>query len=241
MSILVDNSIDKEIAFKLKEDEKKRSAEHKSTGKLAASRLPWPVQWQILHYLGVEKKPFDDYTLRKFKRGRDVEDWLIGNILNLVESQKFLEYRNTVGFADTIVDTKLYENPVGVIPIEIKSTANSKFKWIKQNQEPDDGHILQGCLYALAEDSSHFGVTYVASDDYRTLTFILETKWYKQRVDTIIDTYQEQVDKREVPVFEPLYSWQKSQKYSPYPEWADLTEKEILEKMDRLGISFPKK
>lgn len=236
--MLVDQTITKAIDKNLNQEQEDRDSTHVSSGKLSASMLSWSLQWQILKHLKVEPKPFDVYTLRKFLRGRTVEDWLITQMPGIIEKQKFVEYKSVVGYVDAYIDTAEYENNVGKIPHEIKSTSNAKFLNITKNAEPDDSHCLQACLYALAMKSDHFALDYVATDDLRVHTFILKTKDYAKRVEQIIDNYDKQLLKKEIPVFEPLYTWQRNVKYSTYPEWAELTAEEIKEKCKRLNISF---
>ena len=71
MNLTIDNTLNEIIDAKLMAKNKEKEANHKSSGKLSASMLSWPVQWQILKLLGVEQPPYDPYTLRKFKRGND--------------------------------------------------------------------------------------------------------------------------------------------------------------------------
>jgi hypothetical protein len=236
--MIVDKTIERTIDKNLIQEQESRDKKHVSSGKLSASKLSWPLQWQVLSALKVEPKAFDTYTLRKFLRGRSVEDWLVTQIPGIVEKQMFVEYRNVVGYIDAYVDTSEYEFKAGKMPHEIKSTTNAKFANIIKSSQPDDGHCLQACLYALATKSEYFAIDYVASDDLRVHTFVLKTEDYKKKVDRIITNYDNQMEKRTIPVFEPLYAWQKSVKYSTYPEWAELTEDEIKDKCNRLGIAF---
>src|SRR3989338_5851962 len=168
---MIDQYLDRIISEKLLIEEEKKEKQHTKSGKLSASRIFWPLQWQILATQFGLKSHIDEYTLRKFQRGHDVEDWFIKQIQPL-ETQKFLEYKVTIGYCDSIVDTKDWDNKVGVIPLEVKSVANSKMKWIV-DRGPDKGHIIQNALYSLAMKSEYHAITYIASDDYRTLTFIL--------------------------------------------------------------------
>lgn len=239
MKLKTDNYINDHIDKILTEANEKKSRKHKSSGKLSAGMLGSPLQWQILKHLNVEQRPIDAYTLRKFKRGVDIEAWLQKHIPGLIDDQKFVEYRQTVGYIDALVDTESYNYPVGIIPHEIKSVTNAKYKWITSRGVPDDGHILQAGLYALAIGSDHFAIDYIASDDLRLTSFLLETKDYKERIDNIIDEYQEQLKKKEIPVFVPLQKWQANKIYNNYPSWSDLNQEEIKEKAKRLGITFP--
>lgn len=223
------NKITKAIDKKLRAANEKKKASWKSSGKLSAGKLGWPLQWQCLSHLKVDPPPVDDYTLRKFLRGNQIEDWLVTMIPDLQEKQKFVEYRNTVGYIDAVV---------GGIPHEIKSVTNAKYKWITKKKAADDAHLLQAAFYATALGTDTFAINYVASDDLRVTTYVCETDDYKDRIDSIIDTYDKQIAQKEVPVFKPMYPWQGDMKYSTYPEWMELNEQEIKDKMERLDISF---
>jgi len=224
--------LDKCIENKLIESNEKRSAGHKPSGKLSASMLSWPLQWQMLKALGVKQDAVDPYTLRKFLRGRHVEDWLRGDMPNLVDKEKLCEYRNTIGFVDALIDMTDWNVPnvTGAIPHEIKSTANSGFKWIKKSGYKK-GHALQATLYALALGVDWFVLDYVASDDYRILSFLVKTSEHKAEVDKAIDEYDKQLETGIVPVFEAKEKWQESIKYNNYSQWAELTADEIKVKL----------
>lgn len=227
----LDNYLDRKIGEALLAENEERENGHKSSGKLSASMLGWPLQWQILKSLGVPQSKKDEYTLRKFKRGNHVEDWLIEH-LNPIEKQAFVEYRGCIGYADAIVDTKDWDFQVGTIPLEIKSTTNLKFKKIVK-QGADRSHKLQAGLYALSKGSEQFGVTYVASDDYRVQTFIYETKDVKDEIDQIISRYESQM-KIGIPVFEAAEDWQANKLYNNYPEWSELTQEEVNKKYEEI-------
>jgi hypothetical protein len=208
-----------EVLIKQNEGEK---AKHSPSGKLSAGSLGKPLQWQILHYLGVPKKPFDEYVLRKFTRGKDIEDWFIKMIPNVVEEQKEVEYRDVIGYVDAMIDTKECDHKLGIIPCEIKSVTNLKYKHLVKNTVADRSHRLQAGFYALATGSDHFAVNYVASDDLRVQTFVYETEGIKDEIDSIIDAFQAQVEKQMVPVFVPIEKWQMRQEYNDYPLYTDL-------------------
>lgn len=165
-----------------------------------------------------------------------MEDWLVTQIPGIIEKQKFVEYRGVVGYMDVYVDASSYEFSQSRMVHEIKSVTNAKFKNITTGSKPDEGHCLQACLYAKAVKCNYFAIDYVASDDLRVTTFIQETKDWSKEVDNIIDAYNEQLLKGEIPVFEPRYAWQKNKIYNNYPEWSDLTEEEIKEKVKRMGL-----
>ena len=224
-----DTYLDKKIGAIVKANNDAQRANHKSSGKLSASGLNDPLQWQMLHSLGVETGEIDEYTLRKFLRGNHVEDWYVEQI-KPIETQKFVEYRETVGYVDAIVDTSLFDFPSGVIPFEIKSVSNMKYKRIDK-QGPDKGHCLQAAFYATALQNPHFAVSYVATDDYRIKTYILDVHDYKDEIDGIITRFLEQKKTGKVPVFEAREKWQSSKEYNRYSDWMELDEEEIAKKL----------
>lgn len=237
--VILDNYLDNEFGRQLIEQNKKEKESHKSSGKLSASQLGSPLQWQILKSFGIFERVIDDYTLRKFERGKDIEKKYLENIPGVIEKQKFVEYRDCIGYMDAKVDTSTWEYPSGILPLEVKSVSNAKFKRIMGQCAPDRGHALQNALYALAECTEYFAVSYIASDDYRVLTFILKTSDWKPKVDAIIDRYQAQLKTEKVPVFIPEEKWQANPMYNPFPDWA-LSQEEIDEKFDKLLTELTK-
>jgi len=232
MAKIIDNFIDRHIGQVMLDEALKRDAEHRSSGKLSASMLNDPLQWQVLKVLGVEKEPLDEYAVRKFHRGRDIEAWVLkffGNDSN----QGFVEYRGVVGLVDAMADTSSWDFPHGIVPVEVKSVANAKFKRIEK-QGPDKGHILQAVLYGLAKGTEWVAVLYVASDDLRVLTYWIKVEDYKDEVDTIITDFDNAMKSGVIPVFVPRETWQGNPKYNKYVKWADMTEKELLEKSKEL-------
>lgn len=213
----VNPAIQEAIAAKVIEDNAEREGREPS-GRLSASRLGWPLQWQMLHHFKVPQKPIDEYTLRKFARGNDVEERIMKWLAPAPDKMQVpVEYRGVVGFADLVLD----------YPIEVKSITNMAFKW-KMKEGSSYGHRLQGELYAKALGYDLFGVAYVASDDYRVLCF---EEQVTGEVDTIIDEYERQVGLGTVPVFSPKEKWHSMKDYNPYPEWMDLNEQEIAERL----------
>lgn len=229
--MIIDQYIDNQIGIKLLEQNKKEKENHKSSGKLSAGMLGKPLQWQILKMILTDSKEFDEYTLRKFLRGKQIEEWLLTQIPNVVDKQKFVEYKNCIGYVDALVDTKDYNYNLGIIPHEIKSVANAKFKRIIDEGKADRSHKLQAGLYALALEKKHFAIDYIAADDLRIKTFVYETAEVKQEIDEIIDTFYKTLKAGGVPIFTPIEKWQSNLKYSDYPNWQELTQDEINEKL----------
>lgn len=224
--MIIDTYIDNQIGIKLLEDNKSERENHKSSGKLSAGMLGKPLQWQILKML-LPSKEFDEYTLRKFLRGKQIEQWLIEQMPGVVDKQKFVEYKDCIGYVDALVDTKNYNYNLGIIPHEVKSVANAKFKRIVDEGKADRSHKLQGGLYALALGKDNFAIDYVASDDLRIKSFIYETAEVKNEIDEIITKFYETLKSGIVPPFVANEKWQENLKYSDYPEFANLTQEEI--------------
>jgi len=218
------------------QDELEREA-HESSGKLTASMLGNPVQWQILKIIGVPDLPADGYALRKFQRGRDVEDKFVNWLKltgSLVDTQKEVSYRDTIGLIDALVDSsKNNWFSCGVIPHEVKSITNANFKWINKRGEPNEGHVLQATLYALAEGVDKFAIDYIASDDYRVKTFLIPTDYMAGEVESIITRFQETLDLGILPVFESRYESQKNPTYAKYHEWMLLDADECEQKLKK--------
>jgi hypothetical protein len=220
--------LDKYIETKLTTESKENEAKHTPSGKLSASKLGQPVQWQILHVIGVPQEEREEYVTRKFLRGNHVEEWLASYMAGIVNRQKFVEYRNAVGWVDAIVDMKDWNLEFGVIPHEIKSVSNMKFKRI-QKSGADESHILQACLYALALKTDQFALDYVSTDDYRVETYMFDTKDYAEKVEKVIDTFDNAIKSQLVPAFVPIVDWQSNDKYSSYTEFKNLGPIEIDE------------
>ena len=227
-AMISDRYLDDFIGIQLLEENAKEQEKRTPSGKLSASMLSWPLQWQILKKHGVPPRPIDEYAIRKMLRGKHCEEWFVSKAPGIVCTQEFREYRGVIGYEDTSLDTGLWNNPVGIIPVEIKSVANAKYKRII-SQGADRSHILQNCLYALASGKEKFAIVYIAADDYRIATMIYETKDIKSQVDSVIDRYEKQGVV--VPVFEPEEKWQADPKYNSYPDWSGLTKEEITIKL----------
>ncbi len=228
--MIVDSSIDNLISKKLIFDNEIKSNEHISSGKLSAGKLADPLQWQVLSVLGITDKPIDEYALRLFERGKQVEDWLIRQV-DFIDIQKKVEYKGVVGIIDALIDTEEFNFKYGIIPYEIKSVKNSKYKRIVSEGIPQTSHLLQTCLYALAEDTEHFAIVYIAADDLRIHTFVLETDKYKQLVLEAINEYDEAIRKGIVPTFKAKEKWQENKQYAKYQDWMKLDEKQCIEKL----------
>lgn len=196
--------------------------EREPSGRLSAGKLGWPLQWQMLHHMRIQPKSFDEFTLRKFQRGKDVENRII-EWLKPEKKQVECEYRGVVGYCDMVLE----------YPVEIKSVTNMAFRYI-QKEGGKASHKLQGELYAKALGFPKYAIGYVASDDYRVLCYEYEVK---DEVDSVITAYEDQVKKGFVPIFEAKEKWQGMLEYNSYPEWMKLTEKEIAEKLGALRLA----
>lgn len=216
----LDKYIEEQLIKRVEEERRN----HASSGKLSASMLGQPIQWQILKVIGVPGDEMEEYVTRKFARGNDVEDWLVSQMPGIVNKQKFVEYKNTVGYVDALIDMRDWKLDFETLPHEIKSVSNAKYKRI-QKTEPDKNHILQACVYALALGTDQFCIDYVASDDYRVETYMFDTKdridaeidiTIKEAVDKEIDAFYTQLKSGIVPAFQAIHDWQNDEKYANY-------------------------
>ena len=225
------------------EADAERSANHVSSGKLSASMLYAPLQHQVLKTIGVPQKPLDEYVIRKFKRGQDAEEWLVRMMIGVVDTQKFVEYKNAVGYVDAIVDTADYEFKLGVIPHEVKSTSNAKFRNIMRQVKPDTGHQWQACFYALALGADHFAIDYIAADDYRLEVFIYPTGEFAQAVENAISEYDKAMEDYKangtIPLFVPREAWQGNPMYNNYPEFMNLNQEQLQLKVKEVMTPAP--
>ena len=228
--MIIDQSLSDKLVKIRRTHYEEREAKHEPSGKLSASSLGKPLQWQILKYIGIPRKYVDDYALGLFERGNQVEEYIISH-LPTVETQKEVFYRGTIGIIDAMIDTSDHFMNVGVIPHEIKSVKNTKYKRILDTNAPDEQYILQACQNALAINASHFAVVIVASDDLRMTPYLFETETYKHEVDKIIDTFEAQKAKKEVPVFTPRYKWQENPMYNDYESFSNMSVDEIVKKL----------
>lgn len=224
--------LDEEFKTNLIAEFKADREQHIPSGKLSASSLHKPLLWQILKYLEVPRIE-DDYLPMKFQRGKDVEKSFLKRIENNTEDQqKDIEYMGVVGNIDALYRTQEY----GILPLEIKSVTSFKFKHIKIENMPDEQYQLQGTLYALAQKTSKYLITIVNSDDFRPMTFLMDTETLHREVVRIIEDYDKALQTRTMPVFIPRYKWQENSKYSDYPEFTTLTADQILE---LLKVKYP--
>lgn len=217
-------TLDALIAKNLREDYEKQKAAHKSSGKLSASQLNKPLLEQVLKIIGVPEAPIEDYTLRLFERGKQVEKWICSILPG--EEQIEVDYKGCIGFIDKLIDG---------VPVEIKSVKSTQWKWLK-SQGSKWGHDLQGGMYALGKQSDTYKIIYVNSNDFQVLEFVKETKGIAPEIDGIIKETKLQLIKGILPEFKAREDWQSKEtyaKYSNYPDWISLTPETAMKKLER--------
>jgi len=227
----IDTSLDQKIASEIKAENEKQIASRVRSGKLSASILHWPLQWQVLKYLRVPSKPIDDYVLRKFLRGRHVEEWLVSK-MGEVKTQTAVEYKDCIGYVDVITTNGMVH--------EIKSVTNAKYRRIMKDNQADESHRLQGCLYALGLNKQEYTIDYVSTDDYRVTSFVYEVDEIKVKVDTIIKEYNEALVKRQVPLFIPRYKWQENSEYNSFPQFSTSSMNDLINILNHHKVEWPK-
>lgn len=242
---ILDKWLNNQINELLIRDNEERNALHEPSGKLSASMLYQPLRFQVLKTIGAPRKPLDPYVLGKFKRGNDVEDWLVDMINQtgvLKETQKQVEYKGVVGYADGVIDTDQMESKKGVIPLEIKSVTNAKLRQIKKTGI-DYHYKLQATLYALAMGTDHYGLCVISAEDLQPSFNIFQTSELKHEVHEIIEKYNKAMEAwekdRVLPVFKPnpKVAWTANLQYSMFePEWATESDTWAIAKLKALGI-----
>lgn len=144
-----DNIVANELL--LEQQASKRRTDLQNT--LSASILGYPLQYQILHIIGVPKKDNDTYVLRKFERGHQGEAWLKSKMKNhglygrteleefkkthpaIVdideEDQAVIDHLGVTGHIDAIVDHEKWDHDElkthGIFPHEIKTITNADY------------------------------------------------------------------------------------------------------------------
>jgi hypothetical protein len=229
--MIIDNTIDRKISKILIAENEAEKKNHQTSGKLSASMLNWPLQHIMLKLYGISPDPLDEYVIRKFKRGKEIEKWLIESMDDVIDKQRYTEYKNTVGFIDAIVDSKDYECKVGIIPHEVKSVSNAKFRRITQSGVSDISHSLQASFYAISEGLDYFAIDYVSADDLRIHCMIDRTENWRKLVDKRISEVEKQLKLGFIPVFKAREEWQNLVKYNSYSTWFNLTDEEIVNKI----------
>lgn len=198
---------------------------HVSSGKMNASNIGSPIQEQVLKLIGIPPKPFDDYTLGLFLRGRSTEQDIVDNIPE-GDTQGEVLYRGVVGKVD-------YEHKKEVA--EIKSLKSSQYRYLSK-EGAKRGHKLQACVYALGRGYDNFTVVYAVSDDYRILQFTYPVAEYKPEVDMTIDSVEKALKSGKVPPFVAIEKWQSNPMYAKFPDWVPLNQAQLNKK---LKTEFP--
>jgi hypothetical protein len=242
--MIVDTTINTYIDTLLSKENFDERENHISSNKLTASYLKEPKRFQLLKYLGVPTKEVDCYSLRKFARGRQVEDYFIGKLKDsglVVETQKSLEYRGCIGIVDATMDSDKMQFHKGIIPHEIKSVTNRAYKWIHDRGDIGWGYHLQACLYAMALETEYYALDFIASDDLREYITIHETRIFKKEVDRVISEYQQMIQdfttNATVPKWETHDKWQNDPKYMKYDVfWSECSDTQFINKLQELGI-----
>lgn len=257
---IIDTTINRHIEESLISENEARESSHNPSGKLSASILYQPLRFQVLKAIGVPRKPFDAYTLAKFKRGRDVEDWYVEQTkqagvavtdkdaiealgLKFAEdNQPFGEYKGAIGYVDNILNTDLMQAKKGIVPNEIKSVTNMKMKNI--NRTGIDYHYkIQACFYALASSRKWYAVTVVSAEDLRSETHIFNVLDMKQDVERAIREFDEAMkdwkENKKLPPFaaNPMVPWTSNLQYAMFEEfWAQAPDDKVVAKLEELGL-----
>lgn len=217
-------NLDQLITKTLRTAHEKERAEHTRSGKLSAGQLSKPLLEQVLKIIGVPEAPISDYALRLFKRGNQVEDWIV-DMLGKGEEQVEIDYKGVIGYADKVIDG---------VPIEVKSVKSSQWRWLEK-EGARWSHKLQAGLYALGLDSPTYKLLYVVADDFRVREFELNTADISPDIKKIMNEVATQLKQATLPEFKPREDWQAKpeygEKYSSYPEWVSLDPTTAMTKL----------
>lgn len=240
--MIIDNSLQSNIDEILIADNLARDKKHNPSGLLSASWLFQPLRFQVMKTIGVPLKKIEPYVLGKFLRGNQVEEWLIERMKEagvLVEAQKEVKYKKTIGFIDAVIDSNKMQFKKGHIPHEIKSVTNAKLARINKT-EVDYHYKLQGCFYALAIRADYYAIDIISAEDLRVITYIFETIDLARVVDVIITRYDNAIKnwkmKKVLPEFQvnPQVKWTANPQYAPFEEkYLKMTDQEIAKVIEK--------
>lgn len=240
--MIIDSFIQRGIDKLLADENEEQKLAWGVHSRLTASSLYLPERFQLLKFLGVPEKENDVYSLRKFARGRAVEDWYVSYCKQMgivLEEQAEVDYRGVTGRVDMLVDSEKLDFSAGKIPHEIKSVKSSAFKYIQTRGEISEHYHIQACLYALALGSGYYGLDFICADDLREHVTIHQTSVFKPVVDKIINRFEEIVSKKEIPKWSVRAKWQDNPQYMRYePEWATCSDSEFRKRLSDLSIEY---
>lgn len=247
MKPVIVNQFSDAIKSALVREDKVKTAAHEPSGKISASMMGTPVLECVLKLLGVPGKEFDAFTIGKFARGNQAEDWFVEHIQKAMpdstfEAQKEIEYRGGIGFVDLAEYDEVANREMAFIPHEVKSVSNRAFKWIadgewytgadgrkhKADPAPNTGHINQATFYGLAMGSPYFFIHYVAADDLRVLSFKCETAVATPHVESHITAIQNALKEGKLPDWVGFLKYHGMKlkgeyAYTSYPEFCEMT------------------
>lgn len=233
--MIIDQKIQQIINQALIEDNAKRAESHTPSGLLSASMLYQPLRFQVMKTIGVPAKQLEPYVLGKFKRGNDVEDWYVGMLDRagiLLEKQKEIKYKNTIGYIDAYIDSSKLNFKECKIH-EVKSVTNAKLKQIA-NTNVDYHYRLQATLYALALGERYYAIDIISAEDLRVNTYIFDIRDTQKDVDAIIANYDRAMEawnkNQSLPPFEvhPEVKWTANFEYAPFSvEYCEMSDDEI--------------
>ena len=166
----------------------------------------------------------------------DNPGWIPLEDNNILSGEVYLQYkqgyRGGTGYVDLAQKT-----PEGELVMhEIKSSTKMAFDKVAATGRssggtpaPYDHHSLQLAYYCLGAKSSRGFLHYMNADDYRVCSFALNPLDYKEEIDKEIDDIQAAFEFKLLPVFEPLFDFQRTRSYQAYgDEWNLLTAEQLM-------------
>src|SRR3990167_4184673 len=158
---------------KLINDSLKETKERKQQTSWHPSSLGSCLTGAYLARSGAKRdEEFDDRTLRVFKVGNMMEQWLVDTIESTGAKFKKqvrieLPELDVTGYADLVMET-----PNGDLPYEIKSKNSKSFWWMeKKKQGANRQHMMQLWIYLKFLNRPEGRLIYLSKDDLAILEY----------------------------------------------------------------------
>jgi len=178
----------------------------------------------------------------------DNPGWIKLEANNILDGEVYLQYkqgyRGGTGYVDLAQKTPSGE----LIFHEIKSSNKMAFDKVAMTgasaiaarkrgetlkPAPYDHHVLQLSYYCLGGDVNRGFIHYLNADDYRLISFAINPEDAREEIDKEIDDIQAAFILKSLPVFEPLFDFQRIKNYQAYgDEWNMLSPDELMTKLE---------
>lgn len=240
--------------------------DYEELGCISGSKIAKSTLSAVLTMLGINGE-YDSYTIRKFKRGHDVEavavefftgvpkheqkdgEWLTPKEGYPITGKFMLQAQPVKGYRGMTNNVDILEDVGhGVIVHEIKSATKMAFDKVNgsgrskgnTNPEPHSHYATQASSYALSDWGKpviNCIIHYFNADDYRIVSFFVNFKEFKPVIDKNIDDIQNAFATKEFPVFEAKNDWEKIKKYLGWLE--DWSDLNSKQIAEKVRVQYP--